>query len=43
MTDADLLAQEKAQHFPQDPTAEPFPFHSTDPKVTASVQVRRKT
>jgi hypothetical protein len=32
-------AYAQAQHFPHDPNAETFPPHSTDPKVTASVQV----
>ena len=34
--------QDKAQYFPQDPTQQPFPALSTDPKVTASVQVPLK-
>ena len=38
----DHLLQDKAQYFPQDPTAQPFPPYSTDPKVTASVQVPLK-
>lgn len=43
-TDAVAIActQDKAQYFPQDPTAQPFPPYSTDPKVTASVQVPLK-
>jgi hypothetical protein len=31
--------QDKAQYFPQDPSQQPFPPYSTDPKVTASVHV----
>jgi hypothetical protein len=34
-----INAYTQAQHFPHDPNAETFPPHSTDPKVTASVQV----
>lgn len=34
--------QDKAQYFPQDPSQQPFPPYSTDPKVTASVQVPLK-
>jgi len=34
--------QDKPQYFPQDPTCQPFPPLSTDPKVTASVQVPLK-
>jgi hypothetical protein len=37
-----VQTQDKAQYFPQDPTAQPFPPYSTDPKVTASVQVPLK-
>ena len=35
-------AQDKTQYFPQDPSQQPFPPYSTDPKVTASVQVPLK-
>jgi hypothetical protein len=34
--------QDKTQYFPQDPSQQPFPPYSTDPKVTASVQVPLK-
>ncbi|MGB1592010.1 MAG: hypothetical protein ACPIOQ_04590, partial [Promethearchaeia archaeon] len=38
----DQVLQDHAQFFPQDPTAQPWPVYSSDPKVTASVQVPLK-
>ena len=38
----DQVLQDHAQFFPQDPTAQPWPVFSSDPKVTASVQVPLK-